>query len=81
VKPGPSSGSAVLSGSSAGNRGAHYWQFSIDGGKTWSPTKKSLDAKLTLSGFTPGQTVSFRHSTLTTHGEGDWSDPIALIIR
>jgi hypothetical protein len=78
--PGPTSGSAHLKARAAGNRGTHYWQSSTDGRNTWSPIKRTRKAEVTLSGFTPGQTVWFRHNTLTTRGEGDWCDPIAIII-
>jgi hypothetical protein len=82
VQQGPTSGSALLRARSAGDRGTHYWQSSTDGGKTWSPTTKTYNkAETILSGFTPGQNVWFRHSVLTKDGEGDWCDPIALIIK
>jgi hypothetical protein len=81
AKQGPTSGSAVLMARSAGDRCAHLWQFSIDGGKTWRSAPRTQQGKTTIPGFTPGQTVLFRHCPVTIHGEGDWCDSIALVVK
>jgi hypothetical protein len=80
VKQGPTSGSARLMARSAGDRGSHHWQHSTDGGRTWRSAPQTQQGKAVISGFVPGQTAWFRHRPVTIHGEGDWSEPIAIIV-
>jgi hypothetical protein len=80
VKHGPTSGSARLMARSAGDRGMHQWQLSTDGGRTWRSAPQTQQGKTVISGFVPGQTASFRHRPVTIRGEGDWSEPIAIIV-
>jgi hypothetical protein len=81
VKQGPTSGSVVLMARSAGDRCCHQWQSSSDGGKTFRSAPLTQQGRTVIDGFTPGQTVLFRHRPVTIHGEGEWNDPIALVIR
>ena len=81
ARPGPVTGSVQLVAQLAGPRAAYDWQWSLDGGKTWQMAPGTLRSKTTLSGLTPGATVSFRVRALTKAGEGDWSQPIAMIVR
>ena len=80
VKQGPTSGSVRLMARSAGDRGAHQWQHSTDGARTWQSAPRTQQGKTVLSGFVPGQTAWFRHRPVTIRGEGDWSEPIAIIV-
>jgi hypothetical protein len=79
--PGDVSGSVKLITDAAGKRASYEWQTSIDGGKTWVPSASTLQAKTTITGLTPGATVTFRYRAVTKTGEGDWSQPLALIIK
>jgi hypothetical protein len=56
-------------------------QYSADGGKTWISVPSTLQAKTTVSGMTPGATALFRYRAVTKTGEGDWSQPTALLVR
>jgi hypothetical protein len=76
---GPVSGTASLRTASAG-RASYDWQYSTDGGKTWILAPGTLQAKTTIPGLTPGANVQFRFRALTRTGEGDWSQPVALVI-
>jgi hypothetical protein len=76
---GPVSGTATLRAASAG-RASYDWQYSTDGGKTWISVAGTLQAKTAMTALTPGATVQFRYRTLTRTGEGDWSQPVALVI-
>ena len=80
--PGAVSGSAKLVAPSAGQRASYEWEYSIDGGKTWVTQPVTMQAKTTVTGLTPGASVQFRYRPVTPKaGEGDWSQPLQLIVR
>ena len=81
VKQGPTSGSARLMARSAGDRGSHQWRHSTDGGGTWQSAPQTQQGKAVIRGFVPGQTAWFRHRPVTIHGEGAWSEPIAIVVQ
>jgi hypothetical protein len=78
---GPTSGSVKLVAASAARRASYEWQYSTDGGKTWVAVPSTLRAQTSVSGLTAGATVSFRYQSLTKAGEGDWSQPISVIVK
>ena len=80
AKPGAVSGSAKLVATTAARRASYEWQYSTDGGKTWVIAPATLQAKTTIAGFVPGSTVLFKSRPVTRTGEGDWSQPISLVI-
>jgi hypothetical protein len=80
AKAGTVSGSAKLVTLSAG-RASYEWQSSPDGGKTWTSLPSTLQAKTTVTGLQPGSTAMFRYRAVTKTGEGDWSQPVALIVK
>jgi DNA-directed RNA polymerase specialized sigma24 family protein len=55
--------------------------LSLDGGKTWVAAPSTLQAKTNVYGFAPGATVLFRFRPVTKAGEGDWSQPVSLIVK
>ncbi len=75
------SGSADLVAPGAGNRAFFEWEYSTDGGKTWITAPATVRAKTTVTGLTPATTVLFRYRTVTKTGEGDWSQPVSLIVK
>jgi hypothetical protein len=75
------SGAAKLMARSAGPRASYEWQYSTDGGKTWVLAPVTMQAKTTVFGLTPGASVVFRYKPVTLAGEGDWSQPVTLIIK
>ncbi len=75
------SGSARLVAPSAGARAFYEWQYSVDAGKTWAAAPGTMQAKTTIAGLTPGASVQFRYRPGTKSGEGDWSDPVTLIVK
>ncbi|HEY3820252.1 MAG TPA: fibronectin type III domain-containing protein [Polyangiaceae bacterium] len=81
AKVGDVSGSVKLETNSAARRASYEWQYSTDGGKTWLSMPATLQAKTTLSGMTPGASVTFRYRAVTKTGEGDWSQPTSLIVK
>jgi hypothetical protein len=80
VKPGKTSGSVDVVAKLATGGHAHEWQFSLDGGKTWSALPATLAAKTTLTGLAPGATVSVRHRAITKTGPDDWSQTVSAIV-
>ena len=49
-------------------KASHEWQYSTDGGKTWTSVQTTLQAKTTVPGLQPGNTVVFRHRAVTKSG-------------
>jgi len=49
-------------------------------GKTWIAIRATLQSRTSLYGLTPLTTVLFRFRALTKMGEGDWSQPISIIV-
>jgi hypothetical protein len=81
AEPGVVSGSAKLVAPSAGARAFYEWQYSVDGGKTWVAAPGTMQAKTSVPGLTPGASVQFRYRPATKSGEGDWSQPVTLIVK
>jgi hypothetical protein len=81
VKSGAVSGSVLLEAKAAGRRAAYDWEWSADGGKTWTAAPSTLQAKTTIVGLPVGTTVQFRFRAIVKSGEGDWSQPLALVVR
>ena len=81
AKPGLVSGAVKLITQSAGQRASYDWQYSVDGGKTWQGAPMTLQAKTTVTGLPPGVMVTFRYRAVTKTGEGDWSQPLAIIVK
>jgi hypothetical protein len=79
--PGAVSGAVKLVAASAGARASYEWEYSTDGGKTWVTQPVTMQAKTTVSGLTPGASVQFRYKPVTIKGEGDWSQPVTLIVK
>jgi predicted phage tail protein len=81
AKPGPVSGVAKVTAAAASRRASYEWQYSADGGKTWVTAPATLQAKTTVAGLVPGSTVQFKYRAVTKTGEGDWSQPLSLLVH
>ena len=80
AKPGAVTGTAKLVAASAGHRASYEWEYSTDGGKTWVTAPATLQAKTTVAGLTVGTAVQFRNRPVTKTGEGNWTQPVSLIV-
>ena len=80
ARPGPVSGTAKIVAPAVARRASYEWQYSNDGGKTWLAMPSTLQAKTTLTGLTPASTVQYRYRAVTRKGEGDWSQPVSMIV-
>jgi len=81
VIQGVMTGSVKVVAPSGGKRASYDWQWSTDGGKTWTLAPSTLQSKTTLQGFAAGSTVSFRYRVTTKAGEGEWSQAIAFLVK
>ena len=81
AKPGKVSGVVTVVAASAGRRASYEWEYSSDGGKTWVVAPVTLQAKTAVAGLTPGSTVQFKYRPVTKTGEGDWSQPVGLLVH
>ena len=81
AKQGAVSGTAKVYAVSAARRASYEWQYSTDGGKTWLSAPVTLQAKATFTGLAAGSTAMFRYRAVTKAGEGDWSQPVALLVK
>jgi hypothetical protein len=74
------SGSVDLAAKLGDVTASHEWQYSTDGGKTWTSAQTTLQAKTTITGLVPATTVSFRHRAITKTGPDAWSQPVSMIV-
>jgi hypothetical protein len=80
TKPGLLSGVVKVVAQAAGRRAAYEWQYSTDG-KTWIALPSTLQAKTTITGLLPGSTMQVKYRALTKTGEGDWSQPLSMMVH
>ncbi|HEY1693011.1 MAG TPA: hypothetical protein VGG39_12665 [Polyangiaceae bacterium] len=81
AKPGATSGTVVLVAKAAARRASYEWEWSSDGGKTWTGLPTTLQAKTSLTGVAPATNALFRYRAVTLNGEGDWSVPVPLLVK
>jgi hypothetical protein len=81
VKYGPTSGTVHVVAKSAGSRASYEWQYSTDGGKTWTQVPNTLQAKTTIVGLPVATTVEFRYRVTTKTGMGDWGLPTSILVK
>jgi hypothetical protein len=81
AKPGAVSGTVVLAARAAAVRASYEWEWSGDGGKTWTAVPPTLQAKTEIPGLPVATTVQFRFRAVTKAGAGDWSQPTALLVK
>lgn len=74
------SGSIDLVTRAAAHRASYEWESSADGGRTWVLLPVTMQAKTTVTGLAPGSTACFRYRPVTKDGEGDWSDPVSIVV-
>lgn len=70
AKQGTVTGSAHLTARTIARRASYEWQWSADGGKTWTLLPSTLQAKTTVPNLPAGTTCSFRFRGVTKAGKG-----------
>ncbi len=81
AKAGANSGSVHLAVKAVARRASYDWEWSGDGGKTWTPLPSTLQAKTVVAGLPVATSVQFRYRAVVRTGESDWSQPITLIVK
>jgi predicted phage tail protein len=81
VSPGDVSGTAKVEAKAVARRAAYEWQWSSDGGKTWTAVPPTLQARTTVAGLPVGTSCSFRFRALSRTGEGDWSQVVTYLVK
>jgi hypothetical protein len=78
---GANAGTANLVAPSAGHRASYEWEYSVDGGKTWTLALPTMKAKTTVIGLPSATVVQFRYRAVTPTGTSDWSAPVSLTVQ
>jgi hypothetical protein len=88
AKLGPVSGTVTLEanatllvGRGVKKHVAYAWQYSADGGKTWTNAPATPLASTTLAGLAPATTYSFRVAATVSKTVGEWSQAIAVLVK
>ncbi|HEY6460220.1 MAG TPA: fibronectin type III domain-containing protein [Polyangiaceae bacterium] len=81
VEQGEVSGSVTVQAAVASKRAAYDWEYSTDGGKTWTAAPTTLQSRTTVSGLGAGTTAQFRYRVATKGGAGDWSQPTSFLVK
>jgi hypothetical protein len=81
VRQGDTSGSVRLAVKSAGPHSAYDWEWSADGGKTWTAAASTTQAKTVVASLPVGTSLQFRFRAVTPKGEGDWSQPLSFLVK
>jgi hypothetical protein len=81
ARQGATSGTVHVIAKAVAARASYEWQYSIDGGKTWTSLPNTLQAKTTMTGLPVGTIVEFRVRSTTKKGQGDWSLPTSLLVK
>ena len=80
VKPGKVRGSVGVAVRSAGDRSAYEWGWSLDGGETWE-TRTTKQASTVIAGLPSRKVCLFRvRVTTVKDGQGNWSEPLELLV-
>jgi len=79
--PGLVSGNVKLVVKAAAVRASYEWEWSGDGGKTWTAVAPTLQAKTEVVGLPVATVVQFRYRAITKVGPGDWSQPTAILVK
>jgi hypothetical protein len=79
AKRGETSGTVKLTAKAVAQRGAYFWEYSADQ-KAWTELPSTTQAKTVATGLTPGVTYFFRVQALTKDGEGNFCQPVSLVV-
>jgi hypothetical protein len=81
AKPGRVPGSVDVAVKALVKTASYNWEWSANGGKTWNRSPNTLQADTTITGLPIGETVLIRYRRVTKAGEGDWSEPISVVVK
>jgi hypothetical protein len=71
----------LLVGRGVKKHAAYSWQYSADGGKTWTNAPATPLASTTIEGLTPLTMYSFRVAATVSKTVGAWSQAVTVLVR
>jgi len=71
----------LLVGRGVKKHAAYNWQYSTDGGKTWTNAPATPLATTTIEGLTPLTTYAFRVSVTVSKTVGAWSQAVSILVK
>lgn len=82
VKPGQLSGSVELRAPGIRGNGSHVWEYVLEpaASNVWLQGGITTKAELELSNLQPGSKYSFRHRVVTPKEQGEWDNPITIMV-
>jgi len=81
ARMGPEPGVVLLRARSVRRRAAYAWQWSSDGGQTWTEAGTTTVANTSVSGLAVGTTYLFRFRATVKRTTGDWSQIITFTVH
>jgi hypothetical protein len=78
VRAGAVNGTVRMAVRAAAKDATYEWQWSADGGKTWTTAPATQQAKTVLTGLPSGVMCLFRYHAVTRKGTSNWSEPVAF---
>ena len=79
-KTSPAGSVVVMARVASRQKQANDWEYSVDGGKTWTAAPTTMQAKTTITGLTSGATILVKHQAVTKTGATAWSDPVSSVV-
>jgi hypothetical protein len=80
AKTGPVAGSVTLVVPKSPGATAYEWAYRTDGAETWVASPNTSQTTTTVSGIEPGTRVQFRYRPVTRKNDGNWSEPVSIIV-
>jgi hypothetical protein len=74
------SGTVILGAPKIPGATAYQWGRSTDGGETYVDLPTTSQGSTIVPGLRPGSTVYFRYRPVTRKGDGDWSQPVSIVV-
>ena len=71
----------LLVGSQSNRKRIFHWQWTVDGGKTFTDAPSTPTGKCSLANLTPLSVVGFRTKVTTTAQPGEWSPIVSIVVH
>jgi hypothetical protein len=75
-----STGTVHVSARSVKGARAHEWQYSTDGGKSWTIMSATTTARTIITGLQPGVLVEVKHRSVVKGAPANWSAPFQAAV-
>jgi hypothetical protein len=81
AKPAGVTGSVTLVAPAAARRASYEWEYSSDGGTTWTAAAPTLQARTVVPALKAGTTIAFRYRPIVKGGAANWSQVVSLLVQ